>query len=222
MDISSRLRTRLGSWFWIASIQYYLVQSIVAARWPAVNRYSWANNTISDLGNTNCGLYIASYVCSPWYLLMNVSFVILGLTMICGAVVYYRHLAANRLSRAGYACMVLAGIGTILVGLFPENTIAPLHIIGAALPFVFGSIGLLLIGFSMDKIHRAMRIFTVVSGLTGLLALILFMLKLYGPLGIGGVERIVAYPQSIWMIIFGMYTLHSRRANLNMTDTIKV
>lgn len=196
-----------GALFWIASIQYYVAQLIVASQWPTQSGYNWSKNTISDLGNTECGLYIASYVCSPWHLLMNISFIILGITMICGAAAFKRQLKVNRLTSAGFTCMILAGIGTVLVGLFPENTIAPLHIIGAALPFVFGSIGSLLIGYGLTTLSRVMRIYTVLSGLTGLLALILFLLKVYGPLGIGSVERIVAYPQSIWMIVFGIYTL---------------
>ena len=46
---------------------------------------------------------------------------------------------------------------------------------------------------------------TVGFGLVGLSALGLFLTHTYGPLGRGGMERVVAYPQTIWMILFGLY-----------------
>lgn len=207
MKIIGWLKHQAGPLFWISSLQYYVVQFVVSTRWPVGGAYSWTDNTISDLGNTQCGLYIGEYVCSPWHMLMNASFLLLGFTMISGAILLKQRLENTRKSVTGLKCMILAGIGTILVGLFPENSIAVIHIIGAGLPFVFGSLSLLLIGVGMPNINYYIRIFTILSGLTGLVALIFFLAMTYGPLGIGGVERLVAYPQSIWMIIFGIYII---------------
>ena len=44
----------LGPLVWVLSVQYFLVQLIVAAAWHPP--YSWAHNLISDLGNTACGM----------------------------------------------------------------------------------------------------------------------------------------------------------------------
>ena len=41
----------------------------------------------------------------------------------------------------------------------------------------------------------------------GLVALSFFLKNVYLGLGIGGMERIVSYPQTIWMIVFGAYVL---------------
>jgi len=107
--------------------------------------------------------------------------------------------------------MALSGVGTILVGLFPENTVAPLHILGAGLAFVLGNMGMITIGASSHRVPKILRLATITAGVVGLVALVLFVLGFYGPLGVGGMERIVAYPQSIWMISVGAYVLIRRR-----------
>jgi hypothetical membrane protein len=105
--------------------------------------------------------------------------------------------------------MGAAGAGTLLVGLFPENTISDLHILGAAVTFLCGNIALLLIGLS-PYFSRRLRIYTIGSGIIALIALALFFTHQYAGIGIGGMERITAYPQTIWLIIFGTHTLRTR------------
>jgi hypothetical membrane protein len=205
-------RQNTGAFFWVLSIQYYIVQISVALAWHAIPQYSWAKNTISDLGNTNCGAYGSRLVCSPLHPLMNVSFLVLGLTMIYGAFFLRKSVEKSRTASTGFCCMAVAGIGTILVGLFPENTVSIMHILGAALPFTLGNLSMILIGVSMKKLWVPMRTYTVFSGLLGLVALIFFMTHHYAGLGIGGMERLVSYPQSIWMIIFGGYILVKKQA----------
>lgn len=199
----------LGSVFWILSIQYFIVQVVAAAAWS--RPYSLAHNTISDLGNSACGPYRQMFVCSPSHGFMNLSFVVLGITMIAGSLLIYREL---RRAVAGFAAMCLAGLGTIMVGLFPENTVSGLHAAGAALPFLVGNVALILFGYSL-KMPRALRLYTLASGALALTALILFLTRSYLGLGIGGMERLVAYPQTIWLIVFGTWMLYvrSRMAN---------
>jgi hypothetical membrane protein len=199
----------IGAVLWITSIQYYIVQFTVAAAWAKHNGYSWANNTISDLANTHCGIYGSRLVCSPRHAAMNFSFVVLGSTMICGALLLQKQLSASRLTSIGFSCMILAGVGTMLVGLFPENTVSFLHVTGAALTFVFGNLGMIMIGFSLRRSPKLLRFYTILSGGVGIVALLLFETKSYAGVGIGGMERFVGYPQSIWMIIFGAYLLLS-------------
>jgi len=139
-----------GPILWILSIQYYVIQFAVSLAWPIEHSYSWANNTISDLANTKCGPYGERIVCSPLHANMNISFVTLGLTMMGGAFLLRKQLANNLVANLGYIFMALAGLGTILVGLFPENTVSALHILGAALPFFLGNIGMILIGITME------------------------------------------------------------------------
>jgi hypothetical membrane protein len=199
-----------GSWLFALSVQYFLVQYVVSLRW--FTPYSLAKNTISDLGNTACGVYNHRLVCSPWHNLMNASFIILAVSMIGGAWLLSRgieKIAINRLSMAG---IMIGGIGILLVGLFPENTVRALHEIGAALPFLVGNLGVLLFGYSPDA-PKQLRIYSRILAVVGLTALVLYVPDVYLGLGEGGMERLVAYPQTIWMITVGVYYLdRSRRS----------
>ncbi len=197
---------QIGALLWILSIQYYVTQLIVAAKWSKLAGYSWTTNTISDLGNTHCGLYGANNICSPLHTFMNISFIVLGMTMITGSTLLGKYYESDRVGLLGFRFMSLAGIGTILVGVFPENSVSSLHILGAALPFFFGNLSMILIGISLkNRLPKVLRGFTLISGSVGLVALVLFITRNYSMLQIGGMERVVAYPQSIWMIIFGSY-----------------
>lgn len=198
-------RKQLGPILWIMSMQYFTAQLAVALYF--INGYSLANNTISDLGNTVCGPYGAMYVCSPLHLVMNISFVVQGSTMLTGALLIKKLFPKSPASTVGFGCMVLAGVGTILVGLFPENTVSVLHILGAGLPFMLGNAGMIVLGLSLQKLPKWLKIYTILSGIIGLVGLVLFLAHLYLGLGIGGMERIVAYPQTIWMIVLGSYLL---------------
>ncbi|HSX45988.1 MAG TPA: DUF998 domain-containing protein [Candidatus Saccharimonadia bacterium] len=192
----------LGPALWISSLQYFIVQLAVALNFAG--GYSLSRNTISDLGNTVCGAYGGRFVCSPDHGLMNLSFVVLGLTMMAGAPLIYQEFREGRTAITGFAFMAIAGFGTVLVGLFPENTVSALHITGAALPFFIGNLGLVILGASLS-LPRWLRIYTILTGLWNLLALALLMTNHYLGLGQGGIERLTAYPQTIWLIVFGLY-----------------
>jgi len=196
--------TLAGGLFWLLSVQYFVIQA-AAAHWYRPG-YSLRFNTISDLGNTACGPYRHMTVCSPQHAAMNVSFVILGLTMLCGAVLLYRSVHRHFVRTLGLAGIALSGLGSILVGLFPENTVSACHITGAALVFSFGNIALLLLGVTL-QMPRPLRRYTVLSGTLGLIALLLFLTHHYMGLGIGGMERLTAYPQTIWLTVYGGYLL---------------
>ncbi|MBX4201796.1 DUF998 domain-containing protein, partial [Candidatus Saccharibacteria bacterium] len=179
----------------------------VALFWPT--HYSVLHHTISDLGNTACGIYGGRYVCSPLCTWMNISFIVLGITMVAGSTLLYQGFRKSLGSWIGFSCMALAGIGTILVGLFPENTISSLHVLGAGLVFLIGNIGLLVLGASLEM-SRTMRLYTILSGAISLAAFLLFVTHTYLGLGIGGMERLAGHLQTLWLIVFGFYVSKSR------------
>lgn len=197
----------VGPAFWIASIQFFITQMVVAMSWAT--NYSLTNNTISDLGNSVCGAYWGRYVCSPLHHWMNASFIVLGITMVFGSILIYHEFKKSLGSAVGFGFMALGGAGTLLVGLFPENTISALHETGAALPFVIGNLALLVLGFSLD-IPKTFRFYTLLSGFVSLAAFLLFITHNYMGIGIGGMERLTAHPQTIWLIIFGIYISSNR------------
>jgi hypothetical membrane protein len=209
MRIARRLQTfqdtypLVGPSLWLLSVQYFLVQIVVASAWS--RPYNLAHNTISDLGNNACGLYGVRYVCSPLHDLMNASLVVLGVTMFFGATLLYREFQKSLGSAVGFSGMALAGFGTLLVGLFPENTNNMLHTLGAALPFLVGNLSIGLLGLALD-IPRWLRIYSLITSVLTLTALAFFASHVYLGIGIGGMERLVGYPQTVWLIVFGLYT----------------
>jgi len=169
--------------------------------------YSWRLNAISDLGATHCGLFDDDrLVCSPLHGVMNASLVLLGIAMVVGSVFLYSKL---RSSRVAFSLMAVAGIGAILVGIFPEDSVFWAHIAGQDLAFVFGNIALIVFGFSL-RFPRWFRWYSVVSGAIALIALFLFLSHHRFFLGLGGMERVVAYPLIIWLIVAGWYTARRR------------
>lgn len=200
----------VGPVVWVVSLQYFIAQVVVALAWTT--HYSILQNVISDLGNTACGPYSGRIVCSPLHGLMNTSFIVLGITMAIGSTLIYREFREQSGSFIGFGFMGLAGLGTILVGLFPENTIASLHFLGALLPFLIGNIGLVVLARVLD-IPKNLRSYTLISGVISLVALAFFESNTYLGFGPGGMERIVAYPQTIWLIIFGFYMSKSHLMN---------
>jgi hypothetical membrane protein len=205
----------IGPIVWVLSIQYFVAQFVSAAAWP--QPYSWAHNVISDLGNTACGIYTDRYVCSPSYALMNVSFILLGITMAAGSMLIYNEFRRSKLSLLGFIFMALAGLGTVLVGLFPENTISGFHFIGAFLALGVGNLSMVILAFAITQARTSFRIYTFLSGILALSAFALFAAHIYIGMGSGTMERIASYPQTIWLIMFGLYMtgtrLRARRTN---------
>ena len=194
-------RRRLGPLLFVSGIQYFVVQLVVARRFAG--GYDLAGNTISDLGNSSCGSFNGRLVCSPLHTLMNSSFIVLGLCMMAGSYLLLGWFAKSRGSTIGLGLFALGGVGAVLVGLFPENTVPALHGIGAALPFFFGNIGLVILGRTMGG-GWPIRASTFLAGAIALLALGVYVSGHYGALGEGGIERVVAYPQTVWMIAIGL------------------
>ena len=195
---------RLGPWLYASAIQYFFIQILVGTRFSP--HYSLTRNAISDLGNSSCGIFNNRQICSPLHTLMNLSFLTLGITMITGSMLLCQRFKKSRNVIVGFTLFAIGGAGTALVGIFPENTVSVLHGIGAALPFLIGNVGVVILGFSLE-VPKIFRIYTVLSGSIALVALGVYASGHYIGLGEGGLERVVAYPQTIWMIILGLYSL---------------
>ncbi len=202
----------VGPLLWALSLQYFAVQIIVAQAWK-IPPYSIFHNTISDLGNTSCGSYNLNYVCSPLHSLMNASFIMLGITMFFGSFLIYQEFRKTSFSALGFSAMGASAIGTAMVGLFPENSISALHILGASLPFLIGNIGLIILGKVLD-LPRWFSVSTVIGGMLTIVFLGLFITHNYLGVGIGGMERLVAYPQTFWLVSLSAYMTRNHYKNV--------
>jgi len=197
----------IGPLVFISSALYFIVQMVVA--WVFRPSYSVVHNTISDLGNTKCGLYHKAMVCSPRHLLMDITFVLLGLVMIGGSVLIYQEFTERsrferNVARTGFSLMAVGGVGAVLVGAFPENWIGYMHVLGASLAIGGGNACILVLGLALtlpDWLRRNMLLYGSVAGA----AAISFALDRYFGLGEGTMERVAAYPETIWLITFGLY-----------------
>lgn len=198
-----RRHPRLGPYLWIWNIHYFFVQMIVFKYWRG-SQFSWLANPISDLGNTACGPYADRLVCSPLHSVMNLSFIVLGLATALGSILIYQKFQRSTVTKLGFGLLVISGLATMLVGIFPENTISAIHGYSAFTTFVVGNLALILLGVALPLV-RWLKIYTIASGVVALTALALFVANIRLGIGFGGMERLVAYPQTIWLIVFGIY-----------------
>ncbi len=208
---------RLASIIWILAVQFFIAQVVVQLAWTTP--FSLKENFISDLGNTTCAPYPLdsdSYVCSPWHALMNASFILLGLMILSGGALGRSAFPRGLFRAAGLTLLWLAGAGIILVGVFPENENIELHRLGAAGHFVLGNLAMAILGIALSRANKhdlglmqtrerpALAIYSIVSGVVGLVATALFINDHYLGLGIGGMERVAAYPLPLWLIVAGL------------------
>src|SRR5215469_18132176 len=201
----------------VLSSWYFAAQVLVA--WTFRPQYSFVSNAISDLGNTACPPP-HSGICSPLHVWMNVSIVILGLAMIVGSILIFSEFSfsKNRRERAaalaGFGCMALGGVGACLVGVVPENVnTAHLHTVGTVMAIGFGQLAILILGLVLREIPDWLREFMLVTSLIVLLAGISIAGKHQFGIGGGALERLAQYPESLWLILFGLYISRDRYRN---------
>jgi len=177
--------------------------------------YSLSGNYISDLGARYCGVFGGSgslpghYACSPWSYVFNAGIIIMGILLILSALLIRTAFRPRKSRWIGLGALAIAGIGAIGVGLSPEDVNITVHAISAFLAFAGAGFALIFLGFAMFRDTRwdGFRMYTVVSGLVDLIALILFFTKNYAGLGVGGMERLIVAPVLLWAIVAGIHLL---------------
>lgn len=201
---------KVGAISLIATAEYFVAQVIAQLGWPG---YSIANLDVSALGVTVCGpftdptTHVTIQACSPLHLVMNAGFVLLGLLTIIGIYLTRSYWPKRKLSTVGLSFIALGGFGEVLSGLFPGNVNVPLHATGALLHWIIGGIGILLIGFAVRKIHGRLATFSFACAALSLIGFFLYGSQVYFGLGRGGMERLTAYPLTLWLIVVGVTIL---------------
>jgi hypothetical membrane protein len=201
--LSSNSSSRIGALAWLSAAQFFIAQVVVAAAWA--QPFSLAADYISDLGNTACP---PGGVCSPLHAWMNASFITIGVTMSLGAWLTRGRFRPGLVRSLAAVLFSLAGIGVILVGLYPENIDNDRHTLGAGINFLTGNVALLLFGVSAPSPGVGLfRAFSLFAGAAGLAGLALFLSGEYLNIGVGGMERVIANPMAIWQIAAGIRQL---------------
>lgn len=193
--MASRNGTIAGTLLVVGGIQFVIALVIAEALYPG---YSIANNFISDLGVWG----------NPSAAVFNPSIILLGITTLVASVYIKRYFHLGK----GFYIYAVGGLGSLGVGLFPENAfiisgIPILHSIFALLAFVFGGAAAL---FTYRLTKSPFRYISLILGALTLVAFVVFLgsgaLGVLG-IGAGGLERLVAYPTILGFIIFGGYLL---------------
>ena len=128
-----QLSLLLGGGSWILTLLYFIGQAVAQAAWTTP--YSLIDNRVSDLGNTACGRTLANtYICSPLHAVMNTTFVLTGVLILVGLFLTRSIWPQRRLTTWALILLGVAGLGTILVGLSPENVNVLFHLIAAEYP----------------------------------------------------------------------------------------
>jgi hypothetical membrane protein len=179
------------------SLQFVVAMVVVQLYYPG---YSVTGNYVSDLGSSM----------SPWAWLFNDSIRLLGLITILGTLLIRSAFARKTTAHLGLGALVVAGLGAIAVGTFPENSTWPfsgIHSLVSLVTFVGSAVALLLLALAMSRDTRwqGMRAYTFLSGVVTLVALVLFASGRYLGLGPGGMERLLIAPILLWGIVVGVH-----------------
>jgi hypothetical membrane protein len=181
-----RLTRNPGFYLLLGSLQFFLLLMIAEMLRPG---YSVSLNYISDLG----------VGAEPSRSLFNATLIIFGLSGLTASYLFWKTLVRN----AMVVTLAISSVGTIGVGLFPENTGAP-HALFALLGFFFGAVTAII---SYKIIKPPYSWFGVILGLMSMASLFMFLGGVYLGLGAGGMERFVLYPSLLWYVGLGGYLL---------------
>jgi hypothetical membrane protein len=217
---ASELRWLVGGAAWLLTLLYFIGQIVAQAAWRTA--YSLIDNRVSDLGNTACGRTIANtFICSPLHAVMNVTFVLTGVLILIGLFLTRSIWPRRRLTTWGLALLGVAGAGTMLVGISPENVNVVLHVIGA-LNIPADNVAMILLGLSLWRDRRGMAGFSIVAGVVGLLGMLAgpFLVIVTGH-GSGVAERIALYPLIIWLIVFGVGILTRKLPGNDSSESVQ-
>ena len=193
MELDPEDRTRLGALLLLVAVaEFSLAMLWAQAVYPG---YSLQTNYISDLGVGSTAL------------IFNVGVVIFGLLVAAGAVVGLEGFP-ERVQLPAAGLLLFAGIGAVFVGLEPETTGAP-HLFAAGVAFGLGAVVALLVGADLwAEGRQALGAFGVAVGLLGIVALVVLAPLGVGALiGVGTVERLIAYPELLWLFVTGAVLL---------------
>lgn len=167
------------------------------ALYPVARHYSTFANAISDLGGTEPP---NSYMVEPNRLIFIVTMAISGALVLASTYLLWQVVQRRRVLVA----LGIFGVGLLGIAVFPGN-VATWHPWFALVCFVGGSVAAIL---SRRILDAPVRYFAAALGTVALVATIagLEFFEDWGPqawIGVGGVERWIAYPVLLWLVVFG-------------------
>ena len=191
----------------LSGLLYFLAGAIVLmgiitaeAFYPS--GYSTFKNEISDLGATRQPNSVSF---EPSSTIFNTIMLLAGIMVLVAS--FYQHKYFKKLLFS--IPVMLFGLGLVGVGIFPGN-VRPYHGMAAMLTFLSG-------GFcAITSFKIVTSPFKFVSISFGSIALLTWFSAVFASatlisfIGIGGLERWVAYPIMLWLTGFGGYLMSNR------------
>lgn len=174
----------------VGTVQFGILLIVAEALYPG---YDVSLNSISDLGATCSPTYVCT-ISQPSSNIFNGSLIVLGLLILLGSF----FMAKGKLWRPIVISVALAGAGTFGVGVFPE-TAGSIHGVVSLVAFLLTAIAAVL---SFKVVKSPLRFVFVALGVMSMAALVLFLSQNYLGLGLGGMERMVLYPDLLWYFGF--------------------
>lgn len=194
---STRSLTVAGTLLLLVGVVVFMGIITAEALYPG---YSTAENMISDLGGTEPP---DSIIVQPSATIFDTTMIAAGLMIIAAAGGMTRALGW----RAFGITLSLFGVGVLGVGIFPGHT-GSVHGVFAMLAFIAGGVTAIL---AYTVATGPLRYVSVVLGAIPLANLALYTVvgdaSPVAELGLGGLERWVAYPILLWVAGYGGYLL---------------
>jgi hypothetical membrane protein len=198
-------RYRWGGLAWVLTLQFFVVEAIAASQYGG---YSYSADVISDLGTAGSAARV----------LMNASFIAQGVLIAAGALLLAPGLAGAG-AKLARVLLVVAGLGVLLVGLFPADGDATVHQVAAAAHFLGGGMGLIALAYAVRPRSEALGTALALLGLVGVIGTIFFAAAVFLGLGEGGMERVAGYVIPIGLAVAGAALWRQKDDWLRLTNT---
>lgn len=171
--------------------QFLVMMMLLEATAPG---YSMHDNAISDLGTIP--------ETEAWFTL---TLFLIGILNVLVGYFLYRVWK----SKALLLVFILGGIGGMGAALIPLDNPTGLHGLFALVAFLFMNLEAILVGLRLKGSTRFASFLTDAIGLVFLVVMVLVDSGslVVASIGHGGVERMIAYPVLLWMVLFGGYLL---------------
>ena len=201
-----------GAALWVvAAVGYLVLEAVAAAGFEPA--YSYASNSISDLGVTAGELVHGRMIDSPRAYLMHIAFYLQGILFFAGALLIVG-VPDSRRARIFLGLVAANAVGNIVVGTVHSGKV---HVIGAALAIIGGNTAILAGSAVVGTVcgHRWYRSTSKLVAALGLLCLIMLQINSATTranlLPDGAWERGSVYSITIWQLLTAACLLNTRR-----------
>lgn len=193
----------------LGGMQFILGVVIGESQYPG---YSTSKNTLSDMSGScpsidpaNPLKCVGSAVLEPSATVFSTIVFVIGLTASVSAYFIFKTLGG----KIAPMLLIVTGIGAMGVGVFPGNA-GIAHGFFAMTTFFSGGMAAVA-SYRILKESRPMQYLSIALGSIALIILLSLFVPSGSPLtkafGVGGAERLVAYPIVLWLVMLGGYLL---------------